>query len=346
MLVHRSRRGFTLIELLVVIAIIAVLIGLLLPAIQKVREAANNMSCKNNLKQIALAAANYESAQQKYPLGLDQRHVGAIQYLLPYLEQDSLYNLFFFETLPATKAWYSWPQNRPPSTGNPTYPPPPPPQTQYAGQGVVKNLNCPSAPSAENYATVLLFAPQAQTATGPFEFNPAINPPSNLGFVFSSLPGAIVLGRNNYIAMGGYPLFSASSTAGFNAPGQFTGIYHYGAKCKIGDISDGTSNTIAFAEYSSAFVNFGAGNALTGWCAGTFATGHMYTYWSPTTGQDLAPDLLVNGKWYKFGSRHAGGNLFNAAMADGSVQGLLSTMDPAVWIGLGGKADGAIVTLN
>ncbi|MCS7045964.1 MAG: DUF1559 domain-containing protein, partial [Gemmataceae bacterium] len=122
---RKRRRGFTLIELLVVIAIIAILIGLLLPAVQKVREAAARTQCRNNLKQIALAAAAYESAMKKFPPGylgvmpqldapLNWNHqwLGSLALMLPYLEQTPAFNQMMTgvptDYLAVDKSYGSW----------------------------------------------------------------------------------------------------------------------------------------------------------------------------------------------------------------------------------------------
>lgn len=102
---QETKRGFTLVELLVVIAIIGILIGMLLPAVQSVREAARRAQCQNNLRQLGLASLNYESARQTLPPGvtdddanlLDANHTGFV-FLLPFMEQAALFDQFDLTT--------------------------------------------------------------------------------------------------------------------------------------------------------------------------------------------------------------------------------------------------------
>lgn len=145
------RKGFTLIELLVVIAIIAVLVGLLVPAVQKVREAANRMSCSNNMKQIGLAMHNFESATGKLPTPgqVDSTGNNATLYtihswatqILPYVEQEATYKMFdMSSSIPAN---YNKTYLHATSVGR-DYDDPAFPNGWIAAQTQVKSFICPS----------------------------------------------------------------------------------------------------------------------------------------------------------------------------------------------------------
>jgi len=346
---NRRRSAFTLIELLVVIAIIAILIGLLLPAVQKVREAAARSSCSNNLKQTALAAHNYESTYGYLPKGMDKNHQGGILFMLPYMEQDAMYKNFDQTVLDPTtglygSGWFSNPNNRPPSSGSLTIPPVPAPRTMFGGAGFIKTLQCPSGAGFDQTVSTLLISPQNGTYP---TYN--TNASLSLGFTFSGAPGSIVLGKSHYAMMAGYPAFSAGTINGVTTvPGQFEGIFMYNKQNKLNSIKDGTSNTMMFAEYSNNFVDFGTGNVLTGTCAVAWAGGFIYTYWDKYPVAQDATDYPTIPKskspWFRVSSPHTGG--FQVALGDASVRFVASSMDYTTFVILGGKDDGIVLTGN
>ena len=325
------RLAFTLIELLVVIAIIAVLIGLLLPAVQKVREAAARTQCTNNLKQLGLAALNYESSNGRLPAGSDVQMIGPIVYLLPYMEQQAIYSNFSF-TLPAGDyAWYQNPADRPPSTGTDVIPPAPTASGLYGGQGYIKSLHCPSAP--DPVTTVLMAAFLGSPGTD----YPAGVPVANQNtFTFSSAPGRDILGRSNYLAMGG--VAPSSET-------PYHGLFMYESRTRLIVVSgaDGTSNTIMWGEYAGSWIVWGgAGGIPDGTVGASWVAGQMYSgSGSPVCGHSTDPNAE---DYFLFNSQHT--NVVNFCFADGSVRGLSPSISYSTWSYLTTFDDGVPVTVN
>ena len=305
----RTRIGFTLIELLVVIAIIAILIGLLLPAVQKVREAASRMTCSNNMKQIALACHNFESANSKLPYG---RHLttagqtnwtGPLGQLLPYIEQNNIYN----QIDPSL-----WDLNIPvPPATTPDWVNAFFPNTYAASRNRIKTYECPADdPYSLQIASTAGVYARVRVAGG-----------ITLTFYTSSSLQAAggLFGATNYVPVCG----TVGSWTGTTSAGT-TGAY-YGAhegtfvdnkRNTLSTISDGTSNTIFFAEYVGATTGPGWGGSRIRYMS-WMGAGGFPTYWSALSEGDSG--FAANSR-FGIGSRHSG-SVINIAMGDGSVRG-------------------------
>jgi prepilin-type N-terminal cleavage/methylation domain-containing protein/prepilin-type processing-associated H-X9-DG protein len=353
----RARSGFTLIELLVVIAIIAILIGLLLPAVQKVRDAAARMSCSNNLHQMGLAFHNYQSTYNVLPWGGSDDYSDPVSgnygmslpwgvYLLPYLEQQNLYNKFhvadisgsgssvlFNGQLPGTDLSLLF--NNPPNNTDNSDPALNPAATP------LKIYRCPSSPSPASYR-------DTWSASGNFD---------------CALNGSPLFGSQTWtVAVSDYAAASGC-TGGFrgtyvNPRPPADGVLSDDQRFSIQTITDGTSNTWLVGEVAGApdvwitgpkildsapnYPNTGIAISGGGWA--DESNGDHWFSGNTYDGMNIGghgPCMINCDNVVGFFSFHAGG--CNVVYADGHVQFIASNIDPKTGILLVIPNDGLVV---
>ena len=308
----RRRYGFTLIELLVVIAIIAILIGLLLPAVQKVREAAARAQCSNNLKQIALAAHSYHDGLGTFPAGgvtdgpccTTQSGTNWAIEILPYIEQQNLYRLY--DQLKTNEDPVQIPVR----------------------QQHIKTYNCPS-----NLNNGQLIQPASGPAPGGTWSVGSYRAMSGRGY-----------GPN------GESWWFDDPESGRNLPQQQRGMIHGTSKLyslraeTFAAVIDGTSNTVMFSEFATRTTP----SRSTFW-AYTY-TSYSQSSAVPqtrtlTNDYDKCVSLGDSNPCKRgWGSFHTSG--MNAAMGDGSIRFVRQSIDLNMWVATATIAGGEIGTLD
>lgn len=345
---HKSRcaalrRGFTLVELLVVIAIIGVLVALLLPAVQSAREASRRTSCANNLKQLGVAALNFENSYSRLPPGHlaplphlnyksqagSHQLLGTIVHCLPYMEQQNIYSLILTNPDPDVISTF-WGSNS---------------STVAASKTRIKTLACPStdiyAPPNNIGSAMGLYADPGQAGT-------IVNIWTSTDASWGTF---LAMGKTNYLGVAGFlgdvagfgfstadaqtlnvtPVGSANPTL----TTEYQGVFVTRSKTRLANVTDGTSNTMMFGENLGGKLNGKVDIAFT-WMGCAHLTSHSGLI-DPATGKP-------GRAWNFFSSEHPG--IVQFVFVDGSVHRLNSNADKANFIRLSGMKDTQQVDLS